>query len=192
MALRRPRGGRRTTIEGFDVLALEIPHKGGRTFGYRVSDGRASIAYLSDHGPVALGPGPDGLGPYHEAALALADGVDLLVHDAQHTAEELPAAAAFGHSAAEYAVALAERAGAGRVLLFHHDPTAPTTRSTRWPSGFGESSRSPSTRDPRCHDPALTRHRDESSALEVDRSREQGRRRCICRARPMIDSSHSS
>ncbi len=109
-------------IEGFDVRALDIPHKGGRTFGYRVSDGTASMAYLSDHNPVSKGPGPEGLGPYHEAALALARGVDLLVHDAQHTAAELPARAAFGHSAAEYAVGLAEAAGAGAVWLYHHDP----------------------------------------------------------------------
>ncbi len=109
-------------LAGFEVLALEIPHKGGRTFGYRVSDGHAAIAYLSDHGPVSLGPGPDGGGPYHDAALALADGVDLLVHDAQHTAVELPRLAHFGHSAADYAVRLGERTGARRVLLFHHDP----------------------------------------------------------------------
>ena len=56
-------------LEGFEVLAREIPHPGGRAFGYRVSDGRTSMAYLSDHGPIALGPGPDGWGPYHDAAL---------------------------------------------------------------------------------------------------------------------------
>jgi phosphoribosyl 1,2-cyclic phosphodiesterase len=109
--------------EGFSVLALDIPHKGGRTFGYRISDGRGSVAYLSDHNPVSLEPGPEGLGPHHDAALELARGVDVLVHDAQHTAEELPAKATFGHSAAEYAVSLAEAAGARSVLLFHHDPT---------------------------------------------------------------------
>ena len=47
-------------VEGFSVTALEIPHKGGRTFGYRVSDGRATVAYLSDHSPIAYGPGPEG------------------------------------------------------------------------------------------------------------------------------------
>ena len=112
----------RHEVEGFEVLALEIPHKGGRTFGYRVSDGRSAIAYLSDHGPSQLGSGPDGWGPYHEAALALADGVDLLVHDAQHTAAELPPVAHFGHSAMDYPVRLAELAGAKAVLLYHHDP----------------------------------------------------------------------
>lgn len=109
-------------LAGFEVEALEIPHKGGRTFGFRVSDGGASIAYLSDHGPQALGPGPDGWGPYHDAALALARGVDLLIHDAQHTAAELPALGQLGHAAVDYAVELGRRAGSRRILLFHHDP----------------------------------------------------------------------
>lgn len=108
--------------EGFDVEAREIPHKGGRTFGYRVSDGRNTIAYLPDHCPTALGPGPDGWGEYHPAALALADKVDLLIHDAFLLAEEVPAQAHFGHAAADYAVALGRRAGARQVLLAHHKP----------------------------------------------------------------------
>jgi ribonuclease BN (tRNA processing enzyme) len=127
-------------IGGLSVLALEIPHKGGRTFGYRVSDGRASIAYLSDHGPSALGPGPDGWGPYHETAMALAADVDLLVHDAQHTKEELPARAGWGHSAADYPVRLAELAGARRVLLFHHDPNRTDDAVDEIVAGFGDRS----------------------------------------------------
>jgi phosphoribosyl 1,2-cyclic phosphodiesterase len=39
-------------IEGFEILAREIPHKGGRTFGYRVSDGRSTMTYMPDHCPV--------------------------------------------------------------------------------------------------------------------------------------------
>jgi phosphoribosyl 1,2-cyclic phosphodiesterase len=109
-------------VSGWSVTALDIPHGGGRTFGYRVSDGTATVAYLSDHCPTQLGDGPDGTGVYHDTALALADGVDLLIHDAQLTAAQLPALAFLGHAAAEYAVALGERAGARRVALFHHDP----------------------------------------------------------------------
>lgn len=109
-------------LEGFTVLAREIPHKGGRTFGFRVSDGRTTLAYLSDHAPQALGPGPEGLGEYHEAARRLVEGADVLVHDGQYTAAELPARGHFGHAAAEYAAALAHACGVRRVLLFHHDP----------------------------------------------------------------------
>src|SRR5207247_2503831 len=68
--------------EGFTVEAREVPHKGGRTFGYRVSDGHSAMAYIPDHCPTVLGPGPDGWGEYHPAALALAAGADLLSHDA--------------------------------------------------------------------------------------------------------------
>jgi ribonuclease BN (tRNA processing enzyme) len=112
----------RRQFEGFAVLAAEIPHKGGRTFGYRVSDGSAAIAYLPDHSPLALGPGPDGLGEYHLAALELADQADLLIHDAQHTAAEMPRLGFLGHAAAEYAVGLAVRARVRTLVLFHHDP----------------------------------------------------------------------
>jgi len=109
-------------IEGFSVLAREIPHKGGRTFGFRIADGHSAIAYLSDHSPITYGPGPDGFGPYHEAALALADGVDILFHDAQHTGAEFGAKSFMGHSSIDYAVGLGREAGARKVMLFHHDP----------------------------------------------------------------------
>jgi len=109
-------------VEGFTVHSREIPHKGGRTFGYRVSDGAHTVAYLSDHSPGSTGDGPAGFGPYHEAALALARDADVLIHDAQYTAEEYPGRRTFGHSAVDYAVGLGEAAGVGRVVLFHHDP----------------------------------------------------------------------
>ncbi|MGE0028453.1 MAG: MBL fold metallo-hydrolase [Thermoleophilia bacterium] len=108
---------------GFRITAREVPHGGGRTMGLRVDGDGRSIAFIPDHAPHFAGPGDHGVGELHPAVLELADGVDLLIHDAQYTAEELPARAAFGHSAFEYSVALAERAGAGRLLLFHHDPT---------------------------------------------------------------------
>jgi len=109
-------------LEGFSVLSLDVPHKGGRTFGFRVGDPSGSVAYLSDHSPVNLGPGPHGDGEVHEAALALCEGVDLLLHDAQYTAAEFDGPRKhFGHSTIDYAVRLAEKAGVGRLVLFHHD-----------------------------------------------------------------------
>src|SRR5215472_12439839 len=108
--------------EGFTVEAREIPHKGGRTFGYRVSDSHSTVAYLPDHCPTVLGPGPDGWGEYHDAAFGLAAGADLLIHDGFLLAAELRAQARFGHAAAEYAAELGRRAGARHVLLAHHGP----------------------------------------------------------------------
>lgn len=110
-------------IADFDVLAREIPHKGGMTYGYRISDGRATVAYLSDHHPASLAPGPDGFGPYHDAACELAAGVDVLFHDAQYVASDWAQRSTFGHSTVDYAVGLAEAAGVERLVLFHHDPT---------------------------------------------------------------------
>jgi ribonuclease BN (tRNA processing enzyme) len=104
------------------LTALEIPHKGGRTYGYRVSDGSATIAYLPDHSPTDLGPGPEGLGAYHQAALELARGADVLMHDAFWLDDELDPARTFGHSAAGYPAGLAAAAGTRRVVLLHHRP----------------------------------------------------------------------
>jgi phosphoribosyl 1,2-cyclic phosphodiesterase len=107
---------------GFEVEAREVPHKGGRTFGYRVTDGRSVVAYVPDHCPTAYGPGPDGWGDYHPAALELAHDADVLIHDAHLLGSELRRKASFGHAAADYAVALGARAGARKVVLFHHSP----------------------------------------------------------------------
>ena len=108
--------------EGFTIEARAIPHKGGATLGYRVSDGSSVIAYLPDHCPTALGPGPEGWGEYHAAALELASDADVLLHDAFLLADEVPAEASFGHAAVDYAIGLGRRAGARRVVLTHHKP----------------------------------------------------------------------
>ncbi|MGH9104483.1 MAG: MBL fold metallo-hydrolase, partial [Acidimicrobiales bacterium] len=109
-------------IEGFAVVAEEVQHKGGRTFGYRVSDGTARLAYVPDHWPTSLGPGPEGLGEYPDALVCLARQVDIVFHDAQYTDEELPTRGSFGHSSVGYAFGLAVRARARQLVLFHHDP----------------------------------------------------------------------
>lgn len=110
----------RCRIEGFTVEARDVPHKGGRTFGYRVEDDHSSLCYLPDHCPTLLGPGEEGLGEYHEEALALASGVDVLFHDAVLLPEQVAAEASFGHAACDYAVGLANRTGAAGVVLLHH------------------------------------------------------------------------
>jgi phosphoribosyl 1,2-cyclic phosphodiesterase len=109
-------------VGAFSVKASDVPHKGGRTVGYRVSDGRSTIAYIPDHCPTEMGPGPEGWGDYHASVLELARNVDVLIHDAHLFPEEVAAQASFGHAAADYAVGLGCRAGARKVVLFHHRP----------------------------------------------------------------------
>jgi ribonuclease BN (tRNA processing enzyme) len=60
------------------------------------------------------------LGEYHQAALSLCEGADVLIHDAQLAREELEAETYFGHAAAENAVELARHANVAHVVLFHH------------------------------------------------------------------------
>jgi phosphoribosyl 1,2-cyclic phosphodiesterase len=100
-------------LEGFRVDAFEVPHKGGRTFGYRVTDGDRSLAYVPDHLPDDT---------THDDVVEHLRGVDLLVHDAQFTDAEAGLARAFGHATIDQAVTLARDAGAGELLLFHHAP----------------------------------------------------------------------
>ena len=113
-------------------MAREIPHKGGRTFGFRVSDDSATLAYLSDHCPTALGPGPDGLGEYHDAALALAAEADLLIHDAQYLDEELPGGPV--SATPRRATRRTSRRGPARPDCCSSTTTLPaaTTTSTPW------------------------------------------------------------
>jgi phosphoribosyl 1,2-cyclic phosphodiesterase len=52
----------------------------------------------------------------------LARGADLLVHDAQYTAEELQKRRGWGHSSFDQAMQVAEMAGVKSLALTHHDP----------------------------------------------------------------------
>ncbi len=102
-------------VEGFRVTACRVPHKGGRTFGYRIEDAASSIAYVPDHRPAPSGSG-------HAAIVALCRGVDLLIHDAQFIAGEEAVAEDYGHATVDQAVELAFEAGASELALFHHAP----------------------------------------------------------------------
>jgi ribonuclease BN (tRNA processing enzyme) len=127
-------------IEGFSVRARDVPHKGGRTFGYRVSDGEATLTYVSDHNPSDLGRGEKGLGEYHDAILELCEDTDVLLHDSQYTAADFPERSTWGHSAVEYAVGLAEKAGVGKLMLFHFAPDRTDDQIDAIVAGFADAS----------------------------------------------------
>jgi phosphoribosyl 1,2-cyclic phosphodiesterase len=102
----------------------------GPTLGYRLDWQGVSIAYLSDHGQgCGMGrPGRDQcVGEQSDDfvptdVLDLCDGVDLLIHDAQHTPAEFEHKRHWGHCTVDYAVHVAKESGAQRLALFHHDP----------------------------------------------------------------------
>lgn len=113
-------------IGGLQVRAQAIIHP-GPTLGYRISDGASTVAYLSDHEP-ALGHRREldqrgaPMDPRWTSGASLAKDVDLLIHDAQYTAEEYAARVGWGHSTIGDAVAVARLARASRLVTFHHDP----------------------------------------------------------------------
>jgi diguanylate cyclase (GGDEF)-like protein len=92
------------------------------TIAYRLTIGGASVVYATDHEPfwgVA-----DGLSrhPGDERHVAFLRDVDLLIHDAQYTAEEYQTKIGWGHSSIEYVIDVAVAANVGQLALFHHDP----------------------------------------------------------------------
>ncbi len=95
----------------FSVLALDVQHKGGRTFGYRVTCDGASFAYV-----------PDALDANDDAIVELAADVDVLFRGTPFVAAEQERADLFGHGTVEHAVEIAKRAGVGRLVLTHHSP----------------------------------------------------------------------
>jgi phosphoribosyl 1,2-cyclic phosphodiesterase len=104
-------------IGSLSVVASSIIHP-GPTVGYRIAEGHASIAYLPDH-EVALG----GFGGDEwTSGYDLAHAVDLLLHDAQYTDDEYAERVGWGHSSVEHAVAMADLAGAGHLVMIHHEP----------------------------------------------------------------------
>jgi phosphoribosyl 1,2-cyclic phosphodiesterase len=92
----------------------------GPTLGYRVDWNGIAIAYIPDHGPGCCPDDPDDHVP--QEILELCDGVDVLIHDAQHTMAEYGPKRHWGHSTIDYAILVAREAGARKLALFHHDP----------------------------------------------------------------------
>ena len=94
------------------------------TLGYRLEADGVVVVYSCDHEPfsrdLATGAGtPDHDDRRHIDFLA---GADLVIHDAQYTADEYQDKIGWGHSTAEYAAEIACAAGVKAMALTHHDP----------------------------------------------------------------------
>ena len=94
------------------------------TLGYRLQVDGATLVYACDHEPYSrvLGLGEGRIAGQDLQHAEFMRGADLLIHDAQYTAEEYPTKMGWGHSPVEYVVKLAEQALVKRVALTHHDP----------------------------------------------------------------------
>jgi phosphoribosyl 1,2-cyclic phosphodiesterase len=107
-------------LEGIRLLALPVSHPGS-TVGYRLELNGSSFAFIPDHEPV-LGVELASLAPEWISGYAVAEGADVLFHDGQFTEAEYATRVGWGHSSVAHAVEFAQRAGVGRLVLFHHDP----------------------------------------------------------------------
>jgi phosphoribosyl 1,2-cyclic phosphodiesterase len=107
-------------IEGVRIEAQTVSHP-GPTLGYRLSVNGNALAYIPDHEPV-LGVELADLEPDWISGHALAEGVDLLLHDCQFSETEYPFRVGWGHSSVAHAVQFARRSDVRQLVLFHHDP----------------------------------------------------------------------
>jgi hypothetical protein len=102
------------------IRAEAVTHR-GPTLGYRITDGDTTVAYIPDHEP-GLGSPLDSLEKEWISGFDLARDADLLIHDCQYTDDEYPDHVGWGHSRLTDTLTFAQRVGAKRLLMFHHDP----------------------------------------------------------------------
>ena len=109
-------GNEKFTIGSATVTSFSVPHV-GPTNGYRVDSATGSLAFVCDHQQPRDG---SLIVPPH--IVEACRGIDVLIHDSQYDHEEFAIKCDWGHCTAEFALELARLSGAGRLVLFHHDP----------------------------------------------------------------------
>jgi phosphoribosyl 1,2-cyclic phosphodiesterase len=92
----------------------------GPTLGFRIEADGVTVAYIPDHEPAFAGV--TGRTRDWISGSGVAQDVDLLLHDAQYSAEEYEERMGWGHSSVDDAVEFADAVGARRLVLFHHEP----------------------------------------------------------------------
>src|SRR3546814_6811798 len=83
--------------------------------GYRVDFAGRSLCYVTDteHDEERL----------DRNVLELIEGADLVIYDSTYTDEEFSKFRNWGHSTWQEGVRLCDKAGVGKLVLFHHDPS---------------------------------------------------------------------
>lgn len=99
-------------IGDIEVDTLEGSHPEGSTI-YKLTRRGKSLVYATDfeHNPAAC-----------EALATFAEGCDLLLYDAQYTAEEYNRYRGYGHSIPQEGIKIADAAGVAKLVFVHHAP----------------------------------------------------------------------
>ena len=111
------RPGASFEVDGFAVETCALPHGAMWTTGFRVTVDGKTLVMLTD----VEYPSPD---QPTDAALHLARGANLLIHDAMHADHDYDTRRGWGHSPVRAALTVAALAGVQRLALFHHSPDA--------------------------------------------------------------------
>jgi phosphoribosyl 1,2-cyclic phosphodiesterase len=98
---------------GIRLATGPLNHPNGAT-GYRIEFAGKVVAYITD---TEHRPGD----PDHNV-LELIKRADLMIYDATYTDAEFPEHKCWGHSTWQEGVRLADAAGVGTLVIFHHDP----------------------------------------------------------------------
>ena len=103
--------------EGVRVIKQALNHPGGGA-AYKIIDNRICCAYVTDN---ELDP-PYAVNSTYDQWVEFLSGVDVLIHDAQYTEDDMPHKHGWGHSLISQVRQLATDAEAGTLVMFHHDP----------------------------------------------------------------------
>jgi len=96
------------------VRTAPLNHPNGAT-GYRVDHAGKSICYITDT--------EHREGERDANIVNLCRGADIMVYDCSYTDEEYPSRKGWGHSTWQEGMRIADTAGIGTVVIFHHDPS---------------------------------------------------------------------
>ena len=103
-----------TLHPGLSARTVALNHP-GNSIGYRIEWNGSSVCYVTDTEHPATG--------LDQNLVQFAAGTDILIYDASFTDEEYKSRVGWGHSTWRVGANLADAAGVGQLVLFHHDPS---------------------------------------------------------------------
>lgn len=99
------------------ILKKGLNHPGGGA-AYKVIENGVTCAYITDN---ELQP-PGKIHTTYDEWVDFCQGVDVLIHDAQYTEDDMPHKHGWGHSLISQVRQLAVDAEVNSLFMFHHDP----------------------------------------------------------------------
>lgn len=108
------RSGDSLSCGAVGVRTAPLNHPNGAT-GYRIDHLGKSICYITDT--------EHREGQRDPTIVELCRGADVMIYDSSYTDEEYPRYRGWGHSTWQEGVRVADAAGVGTLVVFHHDPS---------------------------------------------------------------------